>query len=64
MVVLHKMQVQPGRLVEGALVETLEEKAAVVAKDLRLQQQYIGDGAGRDLHRCAWSRSSRNRYCP
>jgi hypothetical protein len=49
-VVLHELQVKAGGLRKCSLVKTLEEKAACITEDPRLDQQDIGDGAGCDLH--------------
>ena len=56
-VVLHEMDVQSGRFVEGVLVETLEEEAARIAEHFRFDEQHLGDGERRGFH--AYTRSRR-----
>ncbi len=50
MVVLHEREAGSGGLVEAALVEAFEEKATLVAENLRLQDEHPVDGGGRDDH--------------
>ena len=64
LIVLDKIEREPAGRMKGALVETLVEEAAIVAEDLRLDQQHVADGARRDLHPCTFSRSRPSRYSP
>ena len=50
MVVLHKVQVQAGGLVEGFLVEAFIEEATGVAEHLGFDDEYFGYGCGGDFH--------------
>lgn len=49
-VVLHEVVVGARGRVEGLLVKALVEETARVPKDLRLDDQDLGDGGGLDLH--------------
>jgi hypothetical protein len=64
-VVLYERRVD-ARLRERAGVPALEEKAAVVAPDLRLDQPDVGNRGRRDVHlkRMGGSDNSAIRYCP
>jgi len=36
--------------IEDSLVEAFHEEATIVAEDLRLQDQHVGNGGGNDVH--------------
>ena len=64
-VVLNEVHIQAGRLLKVSLVEAFEEEAAVITKDLGLQNQHFGQCGWLHYvgHRSAhFSRLSR--YCP
>ena len=63
-IVLHKIDIEPGRFMEGAPVETLEEEAPVVAEHFRFDEQHIGNPGRRSLHQNTFSLSTLIRYWP
>ena len=70
MIVLYKVDAQARRFLKGILIETLEEEAACVTKDLGLNDENVGNFRRDNLHGCfgnqgSWrwrSLSNRNRY--
>ena len=63
-IVLHKIDIEPGRFMEGAPVETLEEEAPVVAEHFRFDEQHIGNPGRRSLHQNTFSLSTLIKYWP
>jgi hypothetical protein len=51
MIVLHERGVQSGLLPEQPEIEALEEKTALVAENLRLENQNIRNGRPNYIHR-------------
>src|SRR5258706_10430113 len=49
-VVLHKIDIEAGRLCKDLAIERFKEEAALVAKYLGLDQQYLRNGGWRGLH--------------
>ena len=49
-VVLHKVQVQAGGMVEGFLVEAFEEETTGVAEHFGFDDEYVWNGGGGDFH--------------
>src|SRR5581483_6473636 len=67
MIVLHEVDVDAGRVAESATVVALEEEAARIAEDFRLQQHDFGQRGGGCLERHdqnTLSRSRLRRYSP
>src|SRR5690606_19350985 len=67
LVVLHEGGVDARRFGELAGVEALEEVAAVITEDLRLDDQDFGQGGLEDIHRRlggSYSSAMRSRYWP
>src|SRR5260221_10526708 len=50
MVVLHKIDIEAGSLCKDLAIERFKEEAALVAKYLGLDQQYLRNGGWRGLH--------------
>ena len=50
MVVLDEVGIDAGRFPEHAAVEALVEEAALVAEDLRLQHEDVGNVGTNDVH--------------
>ena len=63
-VVLHELDVDPGRLVERAPVIAFQEKAAGVPKDPRLDDQHVGNLGAGHAHQIRRSARSLSRYSP
>lgn len=64
MVVLHELHVPAHRFVERLLIEAFQEESARVAKDLRLDDEYVGDRCGGHFHERISSASRWLRYLP
>ena len=48
MVVLHKVHIQTGNLLEILLVEAFKKEASRITKDLGLEDEQVGDVGGGD----------------